>query len=88
MKLSNRTYDVLKWVAQILLPACGAAYYGLAKIWPLPYGEEVVGTITVLDTFRHAGIRRRGKGLKNAVSSLSASSYVDITGNVWEDFAP
>ena len=51
MKLSNRTYDILKWVAQILLPACGAAYYGLAKIWPLPYGEEVVGTITVLDTF-------------------------------------
>jgi len=51
MKLSNKTYDVLKWVAQIFLPALGAAYFGLAQIWPLPYGEQVVGTITVIDTF-------------------------------------
>lgn len=51
MKLNNKVYDILKWVAQIVLPALGAAYFGLASIWGLPYGEQVVGTITVLDTF-------------------------------------
>lgn len=51
MKLSNNAYDILKWVAQILLPALGALYFGLASIWGLPYSEEVVGTITVVDAF-------------------------------------
>lgn len=51
MILDNKTYDILKWVAIIVLPALGALYFGLAKIWGFPYGEEVVGTITVIDTF-------------------------------------
>ena len=50
MKMNNKTYDILKWIAQIGLPALGTAYFGLASIWNLPYGEEIVGTITVLDT--------------------------------------
>lgn len=49
--MSNKTYDVLKWIAQIVLPALGALYFGLSQIWGLPYGEEIVGTITVIDTF-------------------------------------
>lgn len=49
--LTDKTYDVLKWVALILLPAIGALYFGLAGIWSFPYGEQVVGTITVIDTF-------------------------------------
>ena len=49
--LPDKTYDVLKWVALILLPAIGALYFGLAGIWNFPYGEQVVGTITVIDTF-------------------------------------
>jgi len=49
--LSNRMYDTLKWMAQIFLPAIGSLYFGLAQIWGLPRGGEVVGTITVIDTF-------------------------------------
>lgn len=49
--LSNSTYDVLKWVATIFLPAFGALYFGLAQIWGLPAAEEVVGTTVVVDTF-------------------------------------
>lgn len=49
--LSNKTYDVLKWVAQIVLPALGALYFGLSRIWGLPFGEEIVGTITAIDAF-------------------------------------
>ncbi len=49
--MSNKTYDILKWVAQILLPALGALYFALAKIWGLPYSNEVVGTITAVDAF-------------------------------------
>jgi len=49
--MNEKTYDILKWIAQILLPAIGALYFGLAGIWGLPYSEEVVGTITVVDVF-------------------------------------
>lgn len=51
MKMSNKVYDVLKWIAMYLLPAAGTLYFALAGIWNLPYGEEVVGTITAVDTF-------------------------------------
>lgn len=51
MKLSNKTYDTLKWIAQYLLPAIGTLYFALARIWGLPYGEQVVGTITAVDAF-------------------------------------
>ncbi len=49
--MSNRTYDVLKFIAQILLPALGTLYFALASIWGLPYGEQIVGTITAVDAF-------------------------------------
>lgn len=49
--MSNKLYDALKWVAQILLPALGTLYFGIAKIWGLPYSEEIVGTITAVDLF-------------------------------------
>lgn len=51
MKLSNRVYDVLKWIAQILLPALGTLYFALSKIWGFPYATEVVGTIAAVDAF-------------------------------------
>lgn len=49
--LNNKVYDVLKWVALIFIPAVGALYFGLAQIWGFPYGEEIVGTLTLIDTF-------------------------------------
>lgn len=51
MKLSNKVYDILKWTAQLFLPAAGTLYFALASIWGLPYGEEIVGTITAIDAF-------------------------------------
>ena len=52
--MSNKTYDVLKFTAQIVLPAAGTLYFALAKIWGMPYGTEIVGTITAVDTFMGA----------------------------------
>ncbi|MEE1356125.1 MAG: phage holin [Clostridia bacterium] len=49
--MSNKMYDVLKWIAQILLPAAATLYFALSQIWGLPYGEEIVGTITAFDAF-------------------------------------
>lgn len=49
--LTDKTYNILKWVALVLLPALGTLYFALAGIWGFPYGEQIVGTITAVDTF-------------------------------------
>jgi len=51
MKMNNKVYDILKWIAQYLLPAIGTLYFALAGIWGLSYGEQIVGSITAIDTF-------------------------------------
>ena len=63
MKISNKVYDVLKWIAQYLLPAFGTLYFALSTIWGFPYGEQVVGTITAIDAFL------------GAILGISSASY-------------
>jgi len=65
--MSNKVYDILKFVAQILLPALGTLYFALASIWGLRYGEEIVGTITAIDAFLGAllGISTKRYNLLN-----------------------
>ena len=51
MKLENKVYDALKYIALIVLPAVATLYSGLAKVWALPYGAEIPATIMLIDTF-------------------------------------
>jgi hypothetical protein len=63
MKMSNKVYDVLVWIAQIVLPALGTLYAAVAGIWGFPYGEEITGTILAVDVFL------------GAVLKISSASY-------------
>lgn len=49
--MSNKVYDTLKWIAQIVLPAFATLYFSLGEIWGLPYNTEIAGTVTAIDTF-------------------------------------
>lgn len=49
--MSNKAYDILKWVAMIVLPAIGTLYLTLSGIWGLPYGEQIAGSVTAINTF-------------------------------------
>ena len=51
MKISNKLYDILKWLVIIVLPAAGTLYAALSAVWAWPYSDEVVTTITAVDTF-------------------------------------
>lgn len=63
LTLTDKQYDILKWIAMIGLPAIGAFYFTLANIWGLPYAEQIVGTITAVDT------------LLGALLGISTSQY-------------
>ncbi len=49
--MSNKVYDVLKFIAQIVLPAIATLYVTLAGIWGLPFSEQIGGTVMAVDTF-------------------------------------
>lgn len=51
MKMNNKTYDVLKWIVMIVLPAFATFYAGLAELWNLPYATEIPSTDTLIATF-------------------------------------
>ena len=72
--MSSKVYDVLKFITVIVLPATGALYFGLSEIWGLPYGEQIVGTITAIDTFLGAVLMidsaKYNKNVKAAQANL------------------
>ena len=51
MKISNKLYDILKWLVIIVLPALATLYAALAAVWAWPCPDQVVTTITAVDTF-------------------------------------
>ncbi len=63
MKLPGKVYDILKWVAIVLIPVLGEAYMRLADVWGLPLAQEVnetaliatfvLGAILGISTFRY-----------------------------------
>lgn len=61
--MSNKVYDILKFIAQIVLPALATLYLTVANIWGLPYGEEISTTVMAVDTFL------------GAVLMISSSNY-------------
>lgn len=71
MKMSNKTYDILVWIAQIVLPALGALYAALSGIWGFPYGNEIVGTITAVDVFLGALLKISNEQYKKQIGDNS-----------------
>lgn len=49
--MSNKLYDVLKWIALVVLPALASLYIGLGQFWTIPYPEQIAGTIMLVDAF-------------------------------------
>ena len=51
LKINDRVYDVLKWVAMLFLPALAVLVKTVFAVWHLPYGDEISTTIMALDAF-------------------------------------
>ncbi len=59
--MSNKTFDILRTIVEIVLPAVSAAYFGLSEIWGLPVPDKICGTIAVLITFISAFLNVKRK---------------------------
>ena len=61
MKMSNKTYDILKDIALYVMPALATLILTLGGIWGIPYAEAIAATITALDTFLGAVLKISSK---------------------------
>ena len=68
--MNDKVYNILKYIAMIVLPAIGRLYAARAGIWAFPFGDQVVGTILAVDTFLGAllGISTASYNKKNRVT--------------------
>lgn len=64
-RMSDDIYDILKFIAQIVLPAAGTLYFALAGLWGWPYSNQIVGTITAVDAFL------------GAILKISTKTFID-----------
>lgn len=71
--MSNKTYDILKWVAQLVLPALATFMMSLGNIWGIPYADQISLTIMALDTFL------------GAILGISSSNYKKLQDSENED---
>lgn len=71
--VSDATFDRLRFVSDILLPAIAALYFGLAQIWELPKAEEVVGTIALVTTAAGALLRALRSSYKSSEARFDGS---------------
>lgn len=88
MQMSNKTYDTLKWVAQIVLPALGTLYFALSSIWGFPFGEQIVGTITAVDAFLGAILKNSSDNYEGDGSLIVDMSdpFKDVYSIALEDY--
>lgn len=77
--MSNKTYDILKYIAQIVLPACATLYGALAGIWGFPFGEQVVATISAVDLFLGAILKVSSDGYSQI--GFTAATLDEFTDN-------
>lgn len=71
--MSNKTYDLVKFLVQIVLPALGTFYFTLASIWKLPAAEQVVGTIVAITTFLGVVLRISSKSYNSSEGQYDGS---------------
>lgn len=78
--MSNKVYDVLKYIVQFALPAIGALYSALATIWALPYQSEITATCVALAMFGSTmlGISNTTYKLSNKEAKKNDSSTAGI----------
>ena len=71
--MSNKLYDALRFIADLLLPALGTLYAALGEIWGFPYKEQIVGTVLAVVAFMDAVL----KVAKNKYDKAQAAVNVE-----------
>lgn len=81
MILQGKTYDTVKYFAQVVIPAIGALYFALSQVWGLPGGEQVVGSVVAVDTFLGVLLHISSTNYENSEAKYDGSVDIIETAN-------
>lgn len=79
MKMGNPMYNFLKFIALVVLPAAGTAYFALAGLWHLHHTAQIIGTISAVDTFLGAMLHVSTKSYSPATNGALKVDLSDPT---------
>ena len=82
--MNDKTYDILKRVALIVIPALATFVNGIGIVWGLPYTNEITATITAFGVFLGAAL---GVSSKNYEPETHGNLVVTGSNDVYADFA-
>jgi hypothetical protein len=78
MTLDNSTYDKLKFIALVVLPALATLVVAVNPLWDIPNQDAIVGTIIAVDTFLGALLGLSSKQYNEAAENFDG--YLDAEG--------
>ena len=83
MLLSNKVYDLLKYIAMTALPALNAMWLTLSMIWNFPYGEAIGATIGAINVFLGAllGLSNTKYNLIQNLTEEDEQAYEEFENN-------
>ena len=81
--MNDKTYDILKRVALIVVPALATFVNAVGIVWGVPYTNEVTASITAFGVFLGAAI---GVSSKNYEPDTHGNIVVTKHNEVYADF--
>lgn len=82
--MNNQTYDILKRVALIVIPALATFVNAIGIVWGVPHTNEVTATITAFGVFLGAAL---GVSSTNYKPETHGDLVVTKHDDVYADFA-
>lgn len=82
--ISNKAYDWLKFIVQVLLPGVGTLYSALAVFWGFPKAFEVVGSLAAIATFLGLFLGLAKKSYNQSDSKYDAELLVTPERNMFD----
>lgn len=81
MIFKEKTYNLLAYLARIILPAIATFYLTFAENWGLPYGEQVSATIMAVCTLLGAFLKVSSKKFFDPVDMAVINALHEEDGN-------
>lgn len=76
--LTNSTYNILKNLVTIVLPAFSSLYFGLSSIWAWPDSDKVTGSIALLITFLGVVLKVSSNRYNNLPETYDGDMEVEV----------
>ena len=84
MNMKNETFDKLKWISMILIPALVTLVLAVGQIWSLPYYEKIGATIAAFGVFLGALLKVSTSAYNKINDEIAVGEAIEEDGDQGE----